>query len=79
VVSFPRFRSHVKVDPEKIYRRLAEEYKTFVIPGWCFGVDNSYFRLGFGARPEEIKVGLENINRALNDLRKQEEIYKPTR
>ncbi len=70
VVSFPRFRSNVKVDPEKVYRRLAEEYKTFVIPGRCFGVDNSYFRLGFGARPEEIRVGLDNVNRALNDLRK---------
>ena len=69
VVSLPRFRSHVKVDPEKVYRRLAEKYKTFVIPGRCFGVDNSYFRLGFGATQDEIKIGLANIDKALNDLK----------
>jgi aspartate/methionine/tyrosine aminotransferase len=69
VVSFPRIASRVKVDPEKLYRRLAEEYKTFVIPGRCFEMDNIYFRLGFGSSPEEIQTGLKNLNRALNDLR----------
>jgi aspartate/methionine/tyrosine aminotransferase len=52
-----------------VYRRLAEKYKTFVIPGRCFGVDNSYFRLGFGATQDEIKIGLANIDKALNDLK----------
>ena len=69
VVSMPRLSLDVKVDPEKLYRRLAEEYKTFVIPGRCFEVDNRYFRLGFGADPAEIKTGLKNLNKALNDLR----------
>jgi aspartate/methionine/tyrosine aminotransferase len=69
VVSMPRLAPHVRVDPEALYRRLAEVYKTFVIPGRCFEVDNRHFRLGFGARPEEIRTGLTNLNRALNDLR----------
>jgi aspartate/methionine/tyrosine aminotransferase len=69
VVSMPRLAAHVKVDPEKLYRRLAEEYKTFVIPGRCFEVDNRYFRLGFGSNPDEIHTGLTNLNKALNDLR----------
>jgi aspartate/methionine/tyrosine aminotransferase len=68
VVSLPRLKSHVQIDPEKLYRRLAEEYKTFVIPGRCFEMDNVYFRLGFGATAAEIETGLANINRALNDL-----------
>jgi aspartate/methionine/tyrosine aminotransferase len=68
VVSLPRLASHVKVDPEKLYRRLAEEYQTFVIPGRCFEMDNVFFRLGFGSTPEEIRIGLKNLNSALNDL-----------
>lgn len=69
VVSMPRLADHVKIDPEKFYRRVAEEYKTFVIPGRCFEVDNRYFRLGFGSNPAEIRAGLVNLNRALTDLR----------
>ena len=69
VVSLPRLAAHVRVEPEQVYRRLAEVYKTFVIPGRCFEVDNRHFRLGFGAQPEEIRAGLANLNRALNDLR----------
>lgn len=69
VVSLPRLASHVTVDPERLYRSLAEEYQTFVIPGRCFEMDNTFFRLGFGANPEEIIIGLSNLNRALNALR----------
>jgi len=69
VVSLPRLAEHVTIDPEKLYRRLAEVYKTFVIPGRCFEMDNRYFRLGFGSNPEEIQTGLKNLNKALNDLR----------
>jgi aspartate/methionine/tyrosine aminotransferase len=69
VVSLPRLKAHVNIDPEKLYRRLAEVYRTFVIPGRCFEMDNRHFRLGFGSTPEEIQVGLSNLNQALNDLR----------
>lgn len=68
VVSLPRIRKHVKIDPEKLYRLLAEKYRTFVIPGRCFEMDNRFFRLGFGATHAEIETGLENIEKAMKDL-----------
>ncbi len=70
VVSFPRIKPSVDSDPEKLYRLLAEKYRTFVIPGRCFEMDNIHFRLGFGAEAEEIKTGLSNLTRALEDIRK---------
>ena len=69
VVSLPRLASHAGVDPEVLYRTLAENYKTFVVPGRCFEMDNTYFRLGFGATPEELEIGLRNLSSALNQLR----------
>ena len=68
VVGLPRIKSSVNIDPETLYRSLAENYKTFAIPGRCFGLDNRYFRLGFGAKREEIVRGLENLDRALTEL-----------
>ena len=68
VVGFPRFKESLDIDPEAFYRRLAEKYKTFVIPGRCFEIDNRYFRLGFGATHEEIEKGLDNFSRTLTDL-----------
>jgi aspartate/methionine/tyrosine aminotransferase len=68
VVCFPRIKAHVDVEPEKLYRRLAERYKTFVLPGRCFEMDERHFRVGFGADGEEIENGLGNVNKALNDL-----------
>jgi len=69
VVGLPRLKENVKIDPERLYRTLAEKYKTFVIPGRCFELDNRYFRLGYGAKTEEIEQGLQNINTAINELR----------
>jgi len=66
VVSFPRIKPGVQVDPEQFYRLLVEEYKTFVVPGRCFEMDNGHFRLGFGATSEEIEIGLQNLNMALD-------------
>ncbi len=54
---------------EALYRRLAENYRTFAVPGRCFGMDNRYFRLGFGATSDEIRRGLKNLDSALADLR----------
>ena len=68
VVCFPRIRSDVRVEPEALYRRLAEEYRTFVVPGRCFEMDERFFRIGFGADAEEIRKGLENLDQALTDL-----------
>ncbi len=67
VVGFPRIKNHVAVEPEKLYRLLAEKYKTFVVPGKCFEMDPTHFRLGFGGEPEKIKIGLNNLNKALEE------------
>jgi aspartate/methionine/tyrosine aminotransferase len=69
VVCFPRIKTDVNVDPEKLYRTLAEDYKTFVLPGRCFEMDNRHFRIGFGADTEEIETGLANVVKALRELR----------
>ncbi|MCP4728122.1 MAG: aminotransferase class I/II-fold pyridoxal phosphate-dependent enzyme [bacterium] len=68
VVSFPRICTDRIVDPEKVYRILAEKYKTFVIPGRCFEMDNEHFRLGYGGTYEEIETGLSNLGKALHDI-----------
>lgn len=69
VVGFPRLKESVKIDPEGLFRTLAEKYKTFVIPGRCFEMDNRYFRLGFGAQKKEMEQGLQNLSKAIADLR----------
>lgn len=68
VVCLPRIKSDVLANPEDLYRLLVEKYKTFVIPGCCFGMDNRYFRLGYGGTSEELENGLKNINKALRDI-----------
>jgi aspartate/methionine/tyrosine aminotransferase len=68
VVSFPRFKEDIDIDPEAFYRLLVEKYETFAVPGRCFEMNNRYFRLGFGATSEEIEAGLANMGRALRYL-----------
>ncbi len=70
VVSLPRIRADVDIDPEKLWRLLAEKFKTFIIPGRCFEMDNRHFRLGFGGNPDEIRTGLANLLAAVAELRK---------
>lgn len=69
VVCLPRIKEHIPIVPETLFRRLAEEYKTFVVPGRCFEMDERHFRIGFGADADEIRSGLENLGSALEDLR----------
>jgi len=70
VVALPRLKDGISVDPEDIYLGLASKYRTFTIPGRCFEMDNRYFRLGFGADPDEITTGLENISKLMAELKK---------
>jgi len=67
VVGFPRIKNQKAFEPEKLYRLLAEKYKTFVVPGRCFEMPPAHFRLGFGGEPEKIKIGLNNLNRTLEE------------
>ena len=68
VVAFPRIKAAVEADPERLYRLLAEKFKTFVVPGRCFEMDNRHFRLGFGGSPRDIAIGLQNVDRAFKEL-----------
>jgi len=68
VVCLPRIKSHVQIDPEKLFQTLAEKYKTFVVPGRCFEMKENYFRLGFGSDPGEIEIGLSNLSKCLQEL-----------
>lgn len=68
VVCLPRIMKNDTSDSEKAYRLLADKYKTFVIPGRCFELDNRFFRLGYGGTSEELEVGLKNIGRALEEI-----------
>ena len=68
VVSMPRIKAEVKIDPEELWRLLVEKYKTFIIPGRCFEVDNRFFRLGFGSDYDEIKNGLNNLKSAIDEI-----------
>jgi aspartate/methionine/tyrosine aminotransferase len=62
VVCFPRIKNEYKVDIEKFYKILYEDYQTFVGAGHWFEQDDRCFRLGFGyPTQEELKQGLKNI------------------
>jgi aspartate/methionine/tyrosine aminotransferase len=68
VVALPRLKSGSRFDPERLYQLLAGKYRTFCVPGRCFEIDNRYFRLGFGALPQELQKGLANFDAALAEL-----------
>lgn len=67
VVCFPRTRSNVQIDNEKLYRTLAEKYRTFVVPGRCFEMNNRHFRIGFGGDEDKIKKGLAHLTKAMEE------------
>jgi aspartate/methionine/tyrosine aminotransferase len=66
-VCFPRTKKDRDVHPENVYRLLAGKYRTFVVPGRCFEMDDRHFRIGFGADPAEIEKGLSNLKKALDE------------
>ena len=63
VVCFPRF----KTSTENLCKVLAEKYRTFVVPGYCFGLDE-FFRLGFGGTREELVQGLRCVDSAIKEV-----------
>ena len=68
VVAFPRFVDDFPVDPEKVYRTLVEDYRTFVVPGRCFEMDNRHFRLGFGSTRDDLETGMARFGEAVASL-----------
>lgn len=66
VVAFPRLRADAPVeDPEALYTTLARDKRVFVVPGHHFEMDNRFFRLGFGANPDELSTALGLIGETL--------------
>lgn len=66
VVCLPRVKPEISIDTKKFYDVLLSQYSTYVGPGHWFGLDDRYFRLGFGWEPpEKLAIGLENISKAL--------------
>lgn len=71
VVCLPRIANGFFRDTEKFYVRLAEKYKTFVIPGRCFELDNRFFRIGFGGDRAYLEVGLQALEQAAVELARE--------
>ncbi len=66
VVGFPRIKPDVPVDVDEFYRRLTDEFGTYVGPGHWFEQSRLHFRLGFGwPLPDELMGGLAGISAAV--------------
>ncbi len=67
VVCFPRIKN-TKIDFKKFYETLNNKYQTYVGPGHWFEMPENYMRIGYGwPTNEELKQGLKNISRCLDD------------
>jgi aspartate/methionine/tyrosine aminotransferase len=66
VVCFPRMRAEPPGGTDAFYRRLLEQYGTYVGPGHWFEMPDRFFRLGYGwTSRAELMSGLEAISQAL--------------
>lgn len=62
VVCFPKIKNEHKIDTQKFYTILFNDYKTIVGAGHWFEHDDTYMRIGFGfPTQEELRQGLKNI------------------
>ena len=70
VVGFPRIRASAGVDVERFHAILADRYATAAGRGHWFEQPRAHFRLGYGwPTLPELREGLANITRALDDAR----------
>lgn len=65
IVCFPKLL--FETSSTDLCRMLVRKYRTFTVPGYCFGMDR-HFRIGFGGETGELKIGLNNVTSALNVL-----------
>jgi len=66
-IFFPRLRNG---SVDEFCELLREKYETTVVPGRFFEMPD-HFRIGIGGDTETLKQGLEQIGRALDELRKR--------
>lgn len=66
VVCFPRIKNEYNVNLGTFYKKLYEQYKTFVGSGRWFEQDDRNMRIGFGyPTKDELLQGLKNINASI--------------
>lgn len=65
-VVFPRLKSG---DTAQFVKLLRDKHETTIVPGEFFGMPQ-HFRIGIGGPTEELRLGLERIASALDDLRR---------
>jgi aspartate/methionine/tyrosine aminotransferase len=71
VVCFPRLKAEYKIDSEKFYQKLFNDYSTIVGPGHWFEKEKTYMRIGYGyPLEEELKTGLKNLLECLTQATK---------
>jgi len=68
VVAFPKYS--YSIPSTDLCRTLIKEYKTMLVPGSCFGIEN-HFRIGFGGDAQELRMGLQQVNKALDKMRQK--------
>jgi capreomycidine synthase len=57
-----------RTDVTEVCRRLAEEHRTLLVPGDCFGeAFRGHVRLGFGGTAEELRAGLAALDLVLRE------------
>jgi aspartate/methionine/tyrosine aminotransferase len=66
-VCFPRMRPEARIDTDRFYRTLRDQFGTMVGPGHWFEQPPSYMRIGFGwPQAQELADGLDAVGRALD-------------
>jgi len=61
MIVFPRLKT--ELDSQPLYDRL-RQLETSIVPGKFFEFPR-HFRLGFAVKPEDVKMGLQNLSKAL--------------
>lgn len=68
VISFPRIKADITIDPDLFYKTLYDKYKTLVGPGRWFEMGQRYMRIGYGwPDTRSFEKGLQNIERAIEE------------
>ena len=68
-VCFPRISPDADVDLSSFYRRLFDEYGTYVGPGHWFEESKRHFRIGYAwPTTDDLQSGLDAITATLDDL-----------
>ncbi len=64
-IAYPRYSW--PINSTKLMERLRDEQSVLVVPGDQFGMDG-FLRIGLGNEPQDVRAGLERIDRVLGSL-----------